>query len=684
MTVLGGVTEKKGEIKNTVLVGIRKDNISRQLINWALVKVAEPGDIVVAVHVCRDLDVNSKENSSMDDYLEVYKGLCHVKQVTLTGKNIRGSSARRALVREAKHCNASALVVGINWQNHLRGWFSMAKYCAHGLPKTIAVLAIDNGKLIFERGSSTNQLQGFTGDPRPSLSIVQNADNVPEINSRDSNTDDSNLELNFSVQSHKQQSRNSSRDSRVDVLSIGSSNSMSQLMREQTDAKPGWPLLQKTVSMSPDSPKDSEARKMSVVQWVMSLPDRSSPPTPQAQMGDDMDQTQNSFERDINNHGRKRYNKSFSMSEELQRELEILLKTNSSSCRWFSHQELMTATSQFSSGNLIGMGGCSSVYKGCLWDGKHVAVKVMKSSKEVWKDFALEIDISSSLNHKHITTLIGLCIKDNFLIAVYDFLSKGNLEENLHDNKDKSVLSWEVRFNVAVGVAEALNYLHKDCARPVIHRDVKSSNILLSDGLEPQLSDFGLAIWAPTTSPHVTHSDVVGTFGYHAPEYFMYGKVSDKIDVYSYGVVLLELISGRKPIITESPKGKESLVMWAKPLLESGDLNGLLDPNLTGKVDEVQMQRMVLAAALCLTRSSSRRPKMNEILKLLRGENDVEDWMNTLKSGPKESDDHNDDDEDEIYPGSSAGLHLGVALLNVDDDTSLSSMEQNSDQSLED
>lgn len=155
-----------------------------------------------------------------------------------------------------------------------------------------------------------------------------------------------------------------------------------------------------------------------------------------------------------------------------------------------------------------------------------------------------------------------------------------------------------------------------------------------------QLADFGLAIWGPTTSSFLTHGDVVGTFGYLAPEYFMYGKVSDKIDVYSFGVVLLELLSGRKPIGSESPKGQESLVMWvrtfsikwnlvkcessfhvyhslhwiqAKPILESGNLRSIMDPDLDGKFDEVQMQRMVLAATLCITQAARRRPKISQV-----------------------------------------------------------------------
>lgn len=263
------------------------------------------------------------------------------------------------------------------------------------------------------------------------------------------------------------------------------------------------------------------------------------------------------------------------------------------------------------------------------------------------------------------------------------FFSKGSLEENLHGkSKEKSPLSWEMRFDIAVKIAEALYYLHNECSRPVIHRDIKSSNILLSDGFEPQLSDFGMAIWGPTTTSFVTQGEVVGTFGYLAPEYFMYGKVSDKIDVYAFGVVLLELLSGRRPISSESTKGQESLVMWAKPILESGDAKGLVDPNLNGNFDEVQMQRMVLAATHCITRAARLRPKMSEILKLLRGDTELEEWVNPQNKDPR--DQENQDNDDEVYPSSSAELHLSLALLDVDDDsTSFSSLEQVNNLSLE-
>ncbi|KAF8405423.1 hypothetical protein HHK36_010329 [Tetracentron sinense] len=737
MTVKDELTEKK-----TLLVGFRFDSHSRELLNWALVKVAEPGDRVVAVHVCRASDHASKESTLLDGYLEAYKGLCNVKQINLTGQISRGWSVRKALVREAKHCDAMAVIVGISRPNSLGGWVSVAKHCARRLPPTTLVLAVHNGKVVFERGSS-NQLPGLKGDPRPSFYTIgipilkenkanfgdtealENEKPSPEVvqNSEDGSRDDSgdSKDENFSLaQEYKEENPSNSisllirelpesrpgwpllrraalvtpeASGRTEARKLSvvqwamslpdlPSNSISLLMRELPESRPGWPLLRRAVSATPEASGGTEARKLSVVQWAMSLPNRSPPPTLQRQISLSSDTTENPFRRTIRDCESKSHKKCLSIWGELPKELELLLRTNSSGCKWFSLKELESVTSQFSSENLIGKGGNSHVYKGCLPHGKLVAVKILKSSREAWKDFALEVNIISLLKHRHIMPLIGVCVQDKNLISVYDFLPKGSLEENLHDKKDKSALSWKARFNVAVGIANALHYLHDECSPPVIHRDVKSSNILLSDEFEPQLSDFGLATWGPTTSSYVTHSDVVGTFGYLAPEYFMYGKVSNKIDVYSFGVVLLELLSGRRPICSETPKGQENLVMWARPILESGNLRGILDPTLDGKFDEVQMQRMVLAATLCTTRTARLRPKINQILMLLRGEKDVEEWVNSHIDDPNES----DNQDDEAYQDSSADSPLELKLLEEeeDDTTSFSSVEQNKHLSLKD
>ncbi|KAK9271168.1 hypothetical protein L1049_026757 [Liquidambar formosana] len=460
------------------------------------------------------------------------------------------------------------------------------------------------------------------------------------------------------------------------------SSSISSSIKELPLSALGWPLLQIAASTTLMPLRESEARETSVVQWAISLPNRSTSVTPQTQFSLRSNTIENPVEGEISYSGDNSDKNFLPVSGMLTKELELLLKTKSSGCRWFSYEELKNATSQFSSENLIGEGGCSSVYKGYLPSGKPVAVKILKSYKEAWNDFASEIDIISSLKHKHITPLIGVCIGDDYLISVYDFLPKGSLEENLHGYKENRVLPWDTRFKVAVVVAEALDYLHNKCVRPIIHRDVKSSNILLSNEFQPQLSDFGLAIWGPTDSTYMEHGDVVGTFGYIAPEYFMHGRVSDKIDVYSFGVVLLELLSGKGPIGTQTLKGQESLVKWAKQLIDSGDLKALLDPKLNGDFDIVQMHRMVLVASLCINQSARLRPNASEILELLRGENDAEEMVKSHDNASKKS---GNEEDDELYPEFGFKPCLDFALLDSDGDTaSISATKPNKRCSLED
>ncbi|XP_041019690.1 receptor-like cytosolic serine/threonine-protein kinase RBK1 [Juglans microcarpa x Juglans regia] len=450
-----------------------------------------------------------------------------------------------------------------------------------------------------------------------------------------------------------------------------SSSSASFLIKDSPQWGPGWPLLKISASASSDFSRDSEDRNMSVVQGLMSLPNLSNSAIPQTQTGEVSNKIESHIERERCFSEDLDTENNSTDTESLLKELEFLMRTNFTGCRWFSYKELNSATSNFSSENLVGEGGCSKVYRGCLPCGRSVAVKVLKSYEEAWNDFYAEMDIITTLKHKHISPLIGACLEDDYLISVYDFFSVGNLEELLHGHGNRSVLPWEVRFKVAVAVAEALNYLHKECPRPVIHRDVKSSNILLSNEFQPQLSDFGLSIWGPTDSPYEIHSDVVGTFGYIAPEYFMRGRVSNKIDVYSFGVVLLELISGRKPIDYHNLKEQISLVQWAKPLLESGDVKALLDPKLEEDLDVDQMHKMVLAASLCIIQSARLRPKMSQILKILKGEKDAEECVDSHNIDTKEL---GNQDEDDLYPEFGCKRQSDSALLQTENDNnSLSS-----------
>ncbi|KAL0425679.1 UNVERIFIED_CONTAM: Receptor-like cytosolic serine/threonine-protein kinase RBK1 [Sesamum radiatum] len=269
-----------------------------------------------------------------------------------------------------------------------------------------------------------------------------------------------------------------------------------------------------------------------------------------------------------------------------------------------------------------------------------------------------------ALGEKYSTTCQLFSYQD-LLSATNSFLPGSQKSENL--------FGWEERYKVALGVVEALDHLH-NTAESIIHRDVKSSNILLSDDFEPQLSDFGLATWASSCSHHMSASDVAGTFGYLAPEYFMHGKLNEKIDVYAFGVVLLELLSGRKPIDNGFPNGQESLVMWAKHILKEGKISELQDPKLVNACNWDQFEKMVLAATLCIRLEPQSRPETSLVLKLLRGDPEVLEWAR--------QETETSEDLFNVINGEQSATNIqsfiNLALLNLDDDSaSSSSTEQN-------
>ncbi|KAJ8647348.1 hypothetical protein MRB53_000371 [Persea americana] len=673
-----GRERKDGVFGGTVVVGVKLDSQSRELLTWALVKVAEPGDQVVALHVLHNSEVLDQYGNSallslvkaFESVLAVYEGFCNLKQIDLKLKICRGSSVRKVLAREAKSFSATKVIVGITSNTRTIGsTTSIAKYCAKKLPLNCCVLAASNGKIIFQREAkelafaspeSGNNKENYPLPAKIFSALHRTLSNKnPNILScRDSKnllTVDGSLAL-------------------VPVQTIeAASSSISLLMRELPELRPGWPLLRRAVLPERQPSERSTAKKISVVQWAMRLPTRHSTAAvhPDHKTMNRAVASLDGASGAIVPVGDVVSPKSDDMElKNLPKEFEFLHEMYSSTCRLFSYQELQSATSNFSKDNMIGKGGSSQVYKGQLPNGKELAVKILKPSEDAVKEFVSEIEIITTLHHKNIISLVGFCFDKNKLLLVYDCLPRGSLEENLHGAKAQTILSWDKRYKAAVGIAEALNYLHSSSTQSVIHRDVKSSNILLADDFEPQLSDFGLATWASASSSHIACTDVAGTFGYLAPEYFMYGKVNDKIDVYAFGVVLLELLSGRKPISNEYPKGQESLVMWAKPILLSGKVMQLLDPRLGDKYDKDQVEKIIMVASLCIRRSPRMRPRMSLISKLLHDE--AIKWA-TLEAGASEELDGLDE---ESYPSSDIQSHLNVALLDVEDDSlSVSSTE---------
>ncbi|XP_060193096.1 probable serine/threonine-protein kinase PBL7 [Lycium barbarum] len=293
----------------------------------------------------------------------------------------------------------------------------------------------------------------------------------------------------------------------------------------------------------------------------------------------------------------------------------------------FSYNEIASATRNFSKGRVLGRGALSYVFRGRVgFLRTTVAIKRLDmEDEESPKAFCRELMIASSLHNPYIVPLVGFCIDpEEGLFLVYKYVSGGSLERYLHGKKRGGkggpALTWCARYKVAVGIAESIGYLHNGTERCVVHRDIKPSNILLSSKKTPKLCDFGLATWTPAPSVPFLCKTVKGTFGYLAPEYFQHGKVSDKTDVYAFGVVLLELLTGRKPIETKRGPGEENLVLWAKPLLQQDVLEKVLDTRLKFPRKNLhQISRMVQAAAACIHSEESRRPDIDEIIDMLRG-----------------------------------------------------------------
>ncbi|KAK1309357.1 Receptor-like cytosolic serine/threonine-protein kinase RBK2 [Acorus calamus] len=368
--------------------------------------------------------------------------------------------------------------------------------------------------------------------------------------------------------------------------------------------------------------------------------------------------------------------------------LERSISPASDSLTRFSFPEIRAATRDFSRGRVLGKGALSCVFRGRVGFGRVVAIKRLDGQdKECTKAFCRELMIASSLDNPNMVPLLGFCVDEEGLFLVYKYVSGGSLDHHLHNNTrgKKSWLPWNERFKIAIGIARAVEYLHHGMERCVVHRDIKPSNILLSSNKMPKASfyvldfahswghfgypssegeflllnlcDFGLATWTVRPSVPFLCKTVRGTFGYLAPEYFQHGKVSDKTDVYAFGVVLLELITGRKPIETRRPQGEENLVMWAKPLLQQGAMDELIDPQLRNwsNNNQSEMNRMVRASAACLNSEESERPSIDQVIDILLGEEIFDDWYCHLSQ-----------EQLQLTTSEMKG-HLALAMLGVSD-----------------
>ncbi|XP_028774234.1 receptor-like protein kinase THESEUS 1 [Neltuma alba] len=284
------------------------------------------------------------------------------------------------------------------------------------------------------------------------------------------------------------------------------------------------------------------------------------------------------------------------------------------SCRLFTLQEISEATNNFEEGLLLGEGGFGKVYKGMMNNGKEVAIKVANpQSGQGLREFENEIELLSKLSHQNLVSLIGYCNEDSQMILVYEFLANGSLSGHLHGTNFLP-LSWKRRLEICVGTAKALHYLHTGAPRSVIHRDVKTANILLNDNFDPKIADFGISRKGPPLDKSHVTTLVKGSFGYIDPEYFRTKYLTEKSDVFSFGMVLMEVMCGKSALDDTRPTEHLNLARWALSCQENGTFHEIIDPYLIGKVNLDSLHKVRELAWKCLEESRINRPSMGYVL----------------------------------------------------------------------
>jgi len=284
----------------------------------------------------------------------------------------------------------------------------------------------------------------------------------------------------------------------------------------------------------------------------------------------------------------------------------------------FTFQDLAEATDNFSEAVVIGRGACGTVYKAIMRSGEFIAVKKLASQREgniVENSFNAEISTLGKIRHRNIVKLYGFCYHRESNLLLYEYMPKGSLGELLHGKT--SILDWDTRYKIALGAAEGLSYLHHDCKPCIIHRDIKSNNILLDENFEAHVGDFGLAklIDVPYSK---SMSAVAGSYGYIAPEYAYTMKVTEKCDIYSFGVVLFELLTGRQPVQPLDQGG--DLVTWVRSSIQttsltSGVFDSRLDLSQRRVVDDMVL--VLKIALFCTSVTPSDRPTMRQVVSML-------------------------------------------------------------------
>ncbi|XP_051132119.1 probable LRR receptor-like serine/threonine-protein kinase At4g30520 [Andrographis paniculata] len=325
--------------------------------------------------------------------------------------------------------------------------------------------------------------------------------------------------------------------------------------------------------------------------------------------------------------------------------------------RSFVFKELQHATDNFSSKNILGMGGFGNVYLGKLGDGTMVAVKRLKDLTGTTgiSQFRTELEMISLAVHRNLLHIIGYCATPNERLLVYPYMSNGSVASRL---RGKPALDWNTRKRIAIGAARGLLYLHEQCDPKIIHRDVKAANVLLDDFCEAVVGDFGLAKLLDHAESHVTTA-VRGTVGHIAPEYLSTGQSSEKTDVFGFGILLLELVTGMRALeFGKSLNQKGAMLEWVKKMQQEKRIELLVDRALGISYDGIEVGEMLQVALLCTQYLPAHRPKMSEVVRMLEGDGLAEKWA--------ASHDYNDSKSHAVV--ALGNDHLGTAAAIVDDD----------------
>ncbi|KAJ4777947.1 Kinase superfamily protein [Rhynchospora pubera] len=285
---------------------------------------------------------------------------------------------------------------------------------------------------------------------------------------------------------------------------------------------------------------------------------------------------------------------------------------------WYTLRELEEASNGLAEENVIGEGGYGIVYRGVLADQTIVAIKNLLNNRgQAEKEFKVEVEAIGRVRHKNLVRLLGYCVEGAYRMLVYEYVDNGNLDQWLHgDVGEISPLTWEIRMNIILGTAKGLAYLHEGLEPKVVHRDVKSSNILLDRQWNSKVSDFGLAKLLCSERSYVT-TRVMGTFGYVAPEYASTGMLNERSDVYSFGVLIMEIITGRSPVDYSRPPSEVNLIEWLKNMVAERKAELVVDPKIPEKPSSKALKRALLVALRCVDPDAQKRPKMGHVIHML-------------------------------------------------------------------